>query len=613
MEEEVIEVTKVSLSMRGTWVRQTTGEKPDFTGLKFYVKLSDKSSIKYADWESFEADGGRYIVNGGTLWGYSEGMQPIVFYLSDRPDIRLSKSINIQKKVKEIETITPKRSFESGDSIFPEDFIYKVRFTDNSVLNPGSTGISLNVTDIPKGFTGKFKCIFIYEYDGISVFKEQEIDVNRKVYSLESVSSGLGSSRFIIGGREVNEAYYSCSLEDPVIVNIRAVPFSSNHRFKKWTLIAPDSPSIRISDEFSPEAVLEIPVGYGDDIKVYSIWDSAITDTYGNTYEVNGNRLTSASLICRKAVIPSSVEVICSKVFFKSDIEEVIFPERLTDIDFSAFEGCTNLTHIEIPSKVEFIGNLAFKGCTSLKSVKFNQSKPFTLGRECFKDCSSLTSLDFLNLKGNFIKCVFGDDYGTDVWSGCKIRVVKITKDNFMSDAVKVSSDSPLTVRAPGLIKVTASSRKDMVRARVIGTTSDGTASGISLDVTRNNAITKQLSKTEDSIQFSLNSYDHGKTYDMRESCGCYLVGEGNTHFDVEAYGLGSSLFSYELYVGVYAQYRFTPVGSDTFFHEGEIGEGFTNWHMMDYVNDVLYPNMRTEDGIPLINLMIPLYNRRIF
>ena len=45
--------------------------------------------------------------------------------------------------------------------------------------------------------------------------------------------------------------------------------------------------------------------------------------------------------------------------------------KSLAEIDYGAFEGCSSLSSVEIPSSVTEIGDCAFSGCESLSSVEF--------------------------------------------------------------------------------------------------------------------------------------------------------------------------------------------------------------------------------------------------
>ncbi len=72
------------------------------------------------------------------------------------------------------------------------------------------------------------------------------------------------------------------------------------------------------------------------------------------------------------------------------DLSDTYGLERLP---MYAFEGCTNLETIEIPSSVKAIGTKDFYGCTSLKLIKI-PSSVISIGDSAFYGCSSLSSIE---------------------------------------------------------------------------------------------------------------------------------------------------------------------------------------------------------------------------
>lgn len=63
-------------------------------------------------------------------------------------------------------------------------------------------------------------------------------------------------------------------------------------------------------------------------------------------------------------------------------------------INKRAFQGCSNLTSIIIPSGVTSIESEAFKGCSSLTSISIPDSVT-SIEESAFEGCSSLTSVVF--------------------------------------------------------------------------------------------------------------------------------------------------------------------------------------------------------------------------
>ena len=91
--------------------------------------------------------------------------------------------------------------------------------------------------------------------------------------------------------------------------------------------------------------------------------------------------------------IPSSVISIGNYAFEGcSGLTSLIIPSSVTSIGYSAFEGCSGLTSLIIPSSVTSIGESAFRGCSGLTSLIILSSVT-SIGYSTFRGCSGLTSL----------------------------------------------------------------------------------------------------------------------------------------------------------------------------------------------------------------------------
>ena len=83
--------------------------------------------------------------------------------------------------------------------------------------------------------------------------------------------------------------------------------------------------------------------------------------------------------------IPNSVKEIGAGSFFGfSSLESITIPDSVTSIAVNAFEGCSSLTDVEINSSKINIDAGAFKGCSSLSSQTLEKLE--SLGYDSSKD-----------------------------------------------------------------------------------------------------------------------------------------------------------------------------------------------------------------------------------
>jgi len=98
-----------------------------------------------------------------------------------------------------------------------------------------------------------------------------------------------------------------------------------------------------------------------------------------------------------KVIVPGTVTEICSRVFAKSTLSEIVLPERLSSVGEGAFMECKQLTKIVLPERIKTINSNTFVRCSKLESVMLPQSLT-RIESTAFMGCSALKEI---NLMGN--------------------------------------------------------------------------------------------------------------------------------------------------------------------------------------------------------------------
>lgn len=136
-----------------------------------------------------------------------------------------------------------------------------------------------------------------------------------------------------------------------------------------------------------------------------------------NVTTINSSAFESCSGLTN-VNIPSSITTISDHAFnYCTSLNNVNIPNSVTTIGVCAFQGCHSLTSIIIPNSVTFLANSSFRDCTNLVSIKINNSmssiEPLT-----FHGCYRLSNVDF----GNNITSI-----GNNAFEGCSaLKIVTI-------------------------------------------------------------------------------------------------------------------------------------------------------------------------------------------
>lgn len=92
--------------------------------------------------------------------------------------------------------------------------------------------------------------------------------------------------------------------------------------------------------------------------------------------------------------VPDGIVTIGDGAFYQAPLTEIILPETVETLGYSAFSDCKQLTTLILPQSLRNINDHAFSGCSALKSLTV-PSQVQRIGNEAFEGCSGLTEITF--------------------------------------------------------------------------------------------------------------------------------------------------------------------------------------------------------------------------
>ena len=145
------------------------------------------------------------------------------------------------------------------------------------------------------------------------------------------------------------------------------------------------------------------------DMPLLSILDLSVANVVEPANEIPESAFEDCSNLT-SIILPSSLTAIGKSAFYNcSSLKSIVIPNGVTSIQNSTFEKCINLKSILIPSSVTSIGEYAFEYCSSLESINLPESL-VTIEDESFKNCTALTSITIPSK----VK-----ELGDEIFSGC--------------------------------------------------------------------------------------------------------------------------------------------------------------------------------------------------
>ncbi len=123
-------------------------------------------------------------------------------------------------------------------------------------------------------------------------------------------------------------------------------------------------------------------------------FSSSTIPTGGTVTSIGANAFEGCSGIA-SVTIPSSVTSIGDRAFMDcTNLSSIVINEGITSIGDNAFYGCTALRSVSIPESVLTIGDGAFHECVNLVNLSFSFGVE-EIGAYAFSQCTSLTYVQF--------------------------------------------------------------------------------------------------------------------------------------------------------------------------------------------------------------------------
>eukprot|EP00039_Didymoeca_costata_P020623 m.341931 g.341931 ORF g.341931 m.341931 type:complete len:382 (+) comp20679_c0_seq1:297-1442(+) len=142
----------------------------------------------------------------------------------------------------------------------------------------------------------------------------------------------------------------------------------------------------------------------GQNLKVignHAFAGSNITEiVFPNSVEIMGDSAFAFSPSLKTVLLPSKLKVVPPRAFYGcSALQHVhinLPANSLLSVGEAAFEGCTSLEFVDLPSTLQTVSDLAFNGTSKLRNITFPRSLTY-IGECAFGFTTQLTSAIFSN------------------------------------------------------------------------------------------------------------------------------------------------------------------------------------------------------------------------
>ncbi|SOC03983.1 leucine-rich repeat protein [Pseudobutyrivibrio ruminis] len=364
-----------------------------------FAGCTNISSIEFKCTSSLSVTGKAFSDCALTDIKIAEGISSLPSKFMSEAGYGPNATVHIPASVRKIE----KSAFEAYGTTYT---IANLDFASGSRLRSIATDAFQNCTSIASiSFPETLEGIGNYSFLGCT--------------KLASVSFGDNSALTTIG----TEAFYNCtSLTSITIPENVTVIHDEAFRNSGLTTLVVNSTKLsseygyiftgcKISSVILPEGMTTVPkifyhAGFASGTtitipaSVTKIADYAFnaSNIYGIEFE--GDAVTSIGTCAfedcsnlTNIVLPSKLKSLGSGAFKScSSLKSIVIPDTMTSVPSHAFEWCTSASSITIGSKVSSIGAYAFMGCTSVRELTIPNNVT-SLGKAAFDRCSSVRKL----------------------------------------------------------------------------------------------------------------------------------------------------------------------------------------------------------------------------
>lgn len=296
------------------------------------------------------------------------------------------KSVSVLNEIKEI----PKSFFKNCRRLTNIKILNEINVINQSAfedcilleqIEANFTGEQLS----EKVFSGCINLVNIFNYDSVEVIKEKAFSNCKSLeilsFSKDIVELGKNGFENCLNLTDIEMKFIGEKFEKEIFLNCKKL------------LRTPKFTNLEYLDVTSFSGCISLKTLYLTALKnsdFYNLFSSlkTIEKVYYNSFDIPNNFFNNVS-----------------------NVEEIIFEQKLKSIGDNAFENCTNIATINNLDELEYIGDRAFKN-----SNLTNISIPTTIlsyGSGIFSNCFNLTEIN-IPIRFDFIGSIFSGTENTN-------------------------------------------------------------------------------------------------------------------------------------------------------------------------------------------------------